>query len=163
MFRSSVFAILVCTLLGAVRADDIYRWVDGDGRIHFSDSVPDEFKRSATKTDSRQHNVSEEERRLAEQRAKEDAAKARTLETQRSRAGQAATTSAAKPASRAGTADCEEQYRRYRESLACFAPYVLANGAVRQEAFGKCNPVDDPGPICGPSKSGAYPDTSRTY
>lgn len=39
---------------------------------------------------------------------------------------------------------CEEQWRRYRESLACFAPYRLVNGAIRAEAFKKCAEVKQP-------------------
>lgn len=45
--------------------------------------------------------------------------------------------------------DCATLRRLYRESLACFAPYVLANGATRAEAFQTCTVRPDPAPVCG--------------
>lgn len=172
MFRSAILAALFGLIWYAAHAGDIYRWVDGNGRVHFSDSVPDEFKKSATRMDSSKYEISEEQRLRAQQRAAEDAAKARAQEDARGRAAekeaQAASqaAAAAKGAPRAtagGSIDCEEQHRRYRESITCFAPYVTAQGAVRAEAYGKCETVSDPGPVCGPSKAGARPNTTRTY
>ena len=32
---------------------DIYRWVDQDGRVHLSDTVPEQFKKSATRIDAK--------------------------------------------------------------------------------------------------------------
>lgn len=52
------------------------------------------------------------------------------------------------PAPREGD-DCATLRRLYRESLACFAPYVLANGATKAEAFQKCTVRADPAPLCG--------------
>jgi hypothetical protein len=45
--------------------------------------------------------------------------------------------------------DCAQLRRLYEESLACFAPYVLANGATKAEAFQKCTVRADPAPLCG--------------
>lgn len=41
-------------------------------------------------------------------------------------------------------ATCEEQKRRYAESQACFAPYRLANGGIRPEAYEKCKEAPQP-------------------
>ena len=46
-------------------------------------------------------------------------------------------------------ADCAAQHRLYRESLECFSPFVLTNGAKKVEAFEKCTAVVDPSPKCG--------------
>jgi len=172
MFRSATLAALFGLIWCAAHAGDVYRWVDGNGRVHFSDSVPDEFKKSATRIDSSKYEISEEQRLRAQERAADDAAKARALENQRARAAEkdahaasqaAATAKRAPRATAGGSNDCEEQHRRYRESIACFAPYVTTQGAVRAEAYEKCETVSDPGPVCGPSKAGARPDTTRTY
>lgn len=39
---------------------------------------------------------------------------------------------------------CQEQWRKYRESAACFAPYKLVNGGVKAEAFKHCTVVKQP-------------------
>lgn len=39
---------------------------------------------------------------------------------------------------------CEEKWREYRESQACFAPYRLVNGGVKAEAFKHCKDVKQP-------------------
>ena len=44
-----------------------------------------------------------------------------------------------------GASDCAELLRRYRESQECFAPYRMANGGLRPEAFQLCGP-DLPAP-----------------
>ena len=47
--------------------------------------------------------------------------------------------------------DCDALRRRYAQSQACFAPYRLANGAVRPEAFERCREMPDPALTCGPA------------
>jgi hypothetical protein len=159
--------ILICfaSLSFSPQAADIYRWVDDRGRTNLSDSVPDQYRKSATKIDARAFEPTAEQRREAEERARRDRAKAQTIEEDKARsASQDATQagSVTRPKSSAKVAnDCDEQYRVYRESLECFAPYVMANGATRAEAFSKCTPVKDPSPRCGPPKP--WGDTSRTY
>jgi hypothetical protein len=41
-------------------------------------------------------------------------------------------------------AECQAQLRAYRESIECFAPYRLANGGIRPEAFKVCKEVKQP-------------------
>lgn len=43
-----------------------------------------------------------------------------------------------------GKESCEERWRRYRESVACFAPYRLVNGGVKAEAYRHCKEVKQP-------------------
>lgn len=47
------------------------------------------------------------------------------------------------------SADCAARRKAYLDSQACFEPYRLANGSIRAEANGKCQPVVDPSPQCG--------------
>jgi hypothetical protein len=151
-------AVLLCfgALCFSSYATDLYRWVDENGRTHVSDSVPEKYRKSAKKVDSRQSEVSDDQRREAERRAAEERSRAaKMMEEKTQAANQAAPGTAAMPASeRAGTSagnDCAAQHRMYRESLACFAPYVMGNGAVRPEAFERCTSMPDPSFDCGPA------------
>ncbi|HEX9450848.1 MAG TPA: DUF4124 domain-containing protein [Burkholderiales bacterium] len=53
-------------LFSPLYAADIYRWVDENGRIQFSDVVPEKYKKSAKRMDSRQYELSPEQRKEAE-------------------------------------------------------------------------------------------------
>jgi len=159
--RQGFLLFCLSLLLSSAHAADIYRWVDEQGRTQFSDTVPDQHKKSATKTDARQFEVSGEQRREAEERAERERAKVKALEDERARAAsQAAPVTTPKPVASAAS-DCAELHRSYRESLDCFAPYVMANGATRAEAFTKCTVVKDPSSQCGPTRSPG--NSSRTY
>lgn len=39
---------------------------------------------------------------------------------------------------------CREQWKKYRENQACFAPYRLVNGGVKAEAFKHCKDMKQP-------------------
>lgn len=39
---------------------------------------------------------------------------------------------------------CREAWKKYRESLACFAPYRVVGGGVKEEAFKHCKNVLQP-------------------
>lgn len=156
--------LIFLVLPGGGRAADIYRWVDEQGRTQFSDSVPDKYKKSAIRTDTRQFEVSDEQRREGEARAEREREKMQALDEQRARAKsvEAAPAVPAKPKAPATAAgDCVELHRQYQESLDCFAPYVMSNGATRAEAYTKCTVVKDPSDRCGPP--GSRGTTSRTY
>lgn len=137
---------------------DLYRWVDENGRTHITDSVPEQHRKSATRIDTRQFEVSGEQRREAEARAERDRAKVRAIEDERARVTQPAAAAPGPKAAAAGT--CAELHRRYRESLDCFAPYIQANGTTKAEAYSKCTVVKDPSPECGPP--GSRESTSRS-
>jgi hypothetical protein len=154
-------ALLTCSimLLSPLYAADIYRWVDENGRTQFSDVVPEKYKKSAKRMDSRQYELNVEQRKEAEARAAQE--KAQAAEAAQSKA-RADTDKAANPASAAAqtkprpavdeNTDCATLYRLYRESLDCFAPYITASGTTKAEAFAKCTPVADPSRKCGPAK-----------
>jgi len=152
------FSLMCSTLYAA----DIYRWVDENGRTQFSDTVPEKYRKSAVKMDSRQHELSAEQRQEAEARAAQEKAQAAEVAQRKARADAEA---AAKPAAPAiaparskprpvidENTDCATLYRLYRESIDCFAPYISATGTTKAEAFEKCTPVPDPSRKCGPAK-----------
>lgn len=149
-------AILLClgSLCCSSYAGDIYRWVDDQGRTHLSDIVPEKYKKSAKRIDSRQFEVSDEQRQEAEARAAQERSRADQMTEGRSTGRTESTgTTVVRGTGRAGTNagnDCAAQFRMYRESLECFAPYVTVTGAVKAEAFVFCTPVPDPSHRCGP-------------
>lgn len=156
-------ALLICSimLLSPLYAADIYRWVDENGRTQFSDVVPEKYKKSAKRMDSRQYELNVEQRREAEARAEQEKAQAAEATQRKARAEAEKTANAASAAAAVQTkprpavdknTDCATLYRLYRESLDCFAPYITANGTTKSEAFAKCTPVPDPSRKCGPAK-----------
>ena len=140
-------------------ATSICRWVDENGRSQISDVVPQRFKHIASCIDSRQYELSPEQRREADQRAADERSRAR-------RAAASAPTNPAPAAARATAAaprppvkqpaevvtdatDCPTWWRLYDESSACFGPHRTTRGAVKPEAFDLCNVVPSPEPKCG--------------
>lgn len=138
-------------------AADIYRWVDENGQIHLSDKVPERYRRSAVKVDPGPTQVSPEQQRQAQERNARIKAAADEGERRQAEEEAARRTAPVPPASALRprpapprSASCEDLVRRYRASQACFAPYRMANGALRPEAFERCGPdVADPSAQCG--------------
>lgn len=151
-FKLSYAAILISASLspGAAPlagAAEIYRWVDEQGGVHYGTSVPDSHKVKAREIDTRGTERTDEQRQEAEARAADERARAEAMAQQRAKAAEARAAQPS-PAAPSGTANknitCEEQWRRYRASDACFAPFRLANGAIKAEAFKKCVEVKVP-------------------
>ncbi|MDB5872592.1 MAG: hypothetical protein JWQ07_2034 [Ramlibacter sp.] len=145
-----LFALLAFSglALSPVYGADIYRWVDENGRVQFSDTVPEQFKKSATHIDSRQYELTPAQRKDAEARTardKERAAEAAERDAKVAAAPAAQAASAASPASATlpsgATSDCVTLRRRFAESNECFAPFFNANGSVKAEAFARCGPA----------------------
>ncbi|WP_165973890.1 DUF4124 domain-containing protein [Paucimonas lemoignei] len=138
-------AICFCTSAQGV---DIYRWVDDDGHVHFSDKAPARSSQPVTRMDSRQFEVSRERRREAEKRAAHDrersAEVADRIERERaqqyssgSQPGNAASSAAASPPP---ANDCAVMLRRFQESSECLAPFMNVNGSFKPNAFETCGP-----------------------
>lgn len=151
--RTALAALLLGLLAFPACAADIYRWVDENGKVHVSDVVPEKYRSSARRIDSRESEVSPQQRAEAEARAAADRAKANAAATAAAPAGAAQPTGqpASKPPAAAET-DCEQAHRLYKESIDCFAPFVTAGGSVKGDAFKQCTPLADPSPRCGPPK-----------
>jgi hypothetical protein len=45
--------------------------------------------------------------------------------------------------------DCATWWRLYDESVQCFEPYRMVNGALKSEAFERCNVIAGPEARCG--------------
>jgi len=143
-------------LASPLHAADIYRWVDDAGRTHLSDVVPEKYKKSAQRIDSKQFDVSAEQRREAEALASQEKARAAQAMQRKTRADAAEAARAAwagtlgKPRTSGNDSnDCATLQRLYRESQECFAPYRTVNGSTKAEAFEKCTVVVNPEVKCG--------------
>mgnify|MGYP001767041620 CR=1 FL=1 len=67
--RQGLLGVLAASLAFGAGATDIYRWVDENGRTHLSDVVPERYRDTATRVDSRSHELTPEQRREARERA----------------------------------------------------------------------------------------------
>jgi hypothetical protein len=157
IYRMVLAALLLGTLPG-VQAADIYRWVDEQGRTHWSDVVPEKYRGSATRTDTRQHELTPEQRREAEERAARDRARLTVppVPLVTGSPPQATPTVSVPPVVKRPTeqvtesTDCATWWRLYRESQACFGPFHTVGGGLKPEAFDHCNEIPSPRPKCGP-------------
>jgi hypothetical protein len=146
-------SILFLALPFCVQAADLYRWVDEDGKTHFSDIVPEKYKKSAKRYDSGQYKVNEADRKAAQERARQVAehpvnktAPQETAQDKQSISMDAPAKQQKKPVN---PNDCNALRQQYAESQACFSTFRNANGSVRGEAFERCVDVPDPSIKCG--------------
>ncbi|WP_291010072.1 DUF4124 domain-containing protein [Hydrogenophaga sp.] len=155
--RMCLAALLLCTLAG-VQAGDIYRWVDDQGRTHWSDVVPEKYRNNATRVDTRQYELTPEQQREAAERAARERAHAPELPEP---PAMAAPTPAAPQAPAPSvvkrpveqvteSTDCATWWRLYRESQECFGPFHTVGGGLKPEAFDHCNEIPSPELKCGP-------------
>jgi hypothetical protein len=139
-------------------AADIYRWVDENGRVHISDVVPEKYRSSAKRLDTGPE-PSPQERAAAEARAAAERERAKASEAAAAAAAPSAPAPSAAPPKPAED-DCALAHRKYKDSIACFAPFINSNGTTRAEAFQYCVSVPDPSPRCGPAPQES---SERTY
>lgn len=156
-WTQGVLALLALVFAAPATATEIYRWVDEQGKTHFSDIVPEKYKDRAKPVQAKTNEPSPEERSRAIERAGNvmagtgAASTAPTAKEASTAKSAAPATKAAKRPPRAPTeeTDCETWRRLYRESLDCFAPYRTTRGTTKAEAFDHCTPVVEPPIRCG--------------
>lgn len=152
-----VLALLALALSTTATATEIYRWVDEQGKTHFSDVVPEKYKDRAKPVEAKTNEPSPVERHGANERAgtaKAGPPAASTAPTAREASKAQPASSPPKvpkrpPRGPSENTDCETWRRLYRESLDCFAPFRTARGTTKAEAFEHCTPVVEPPIRCG--------------
>ncbi|MEO8006816.1 MAG: DUF4124 domain-containing protein [Betaproteobacteria bacterium] len=156
MKRRLILVACAALWIATGHAADIYEWVDDQGGMHVSDTVPDKYKSRARKIDTRNAEVSPQQRSEAEARAAKDkelvekaqaeadAARTRARNDPVPRDPATAPRAAPKPAD-----DCPTLQRLFKESQDCFAPFRRDDGTVKPEAFQKCKDLPDPSYKCG--------------
>jgi hypothetical protein len=154
-WTASLLSALVLGAAGLAHGAEIYRWVDEQGRVHYGNSVPEAFRHKAKSVDTRGAEAGDAQRSEAEARLAKERAQLEALKQQRTKPpaspGRPPPSPVKSPPAAASRASvsrsaCEEQWKRYRESQACFAPYRLAGGGIKAEAFKNC--VEIPEPTC---------------
>ena len=145
---------IICLMATAAVASTVYRWVDEQGKVHYSDLVPERYRNTAKPVDAPPAEPTPEQQRAALERAQSEKAKALAPSVDRS-----SPTEGAQPASAASApsrkrpaqvpndqTDCDTWQRLYMESIECFGPYRTVRGGVKPEAFEVCNVVREPPP-----------------
>jgi hypothetical protein len=144
-----VFLFVFASMSVGTYGADIFKWVDEKGQIHYGQSVPKQYKGSATKIVLEEVEPTDAQRHSAEARAAKDKARAESIVTPRAESNKPHSDSPPLQAA-AGTDDkesrCAAEKKKYRKSQACFAPYRTANGGLKPEAFQHCVEVKEP--IC---------------
>jgi hypothetical protein len=148
--------LLGCAMISvAAVAADMYRWVDENGRVSISDTVPAAYRDVATKIDTSASDISDSQRQKALERADQERQRVQAgMDAAKTAKPQSAPIKAAeiKPPRSNSETDCEALIRAYRESQECFEPFKLRatdgtlreDGAVREEAFQYCTSLPSP-------------------
>ncbi len=149
-------AVLTCLVLFApfTQAATIYQWVDDQGRVQFSDKVPERYKSQAKEVEVERFKPAPSVQKRAAPNVGVEPPKtpADGLEGSALPPGVSALPRPPQPApgaARAKETDCATLRRRYADSQRCFAPFVTATGGLKAEAFTTCTPVADPSAQCG--------------
>lgn len=163
----------------ALQAADIYRWVDDQGQTQVSDVVPEKYRDKATRLNSRKYELTSEQKADARDRAVYEARRARDendmqrqaqyeAEAQdsarRYQAEQALARARAKAnqnnqpsASDSAKSQCEDQWRRYNDGVACFSRFAAGNTGgsvrIRPEAYQYCTDAQIPPSSCPPPQA----------
>jgi hypothetical protein len=160
-FRPVIVCLALWLLHGAAAsAATVYRWVDERGEVHYSEVVPERYRKTARPIDTTVGQPSTEQQsealaRAQKERARAAAAASAAANQSRPPADAAPSVSpASRPAAKRPAqipdeqTDCETWQRLYVESAECFGPYRTARGATKPEAFDVCNVVQEPPSRC---------------
>lgn len=150
MLRRAVAVFAVLFISAAAYGGEIYKWKDKDGHTHFSD--PASTSKAQIKNSEKVKLIGSTVTDAQRNQAEAIAAKMKTHEDRSPVNSSAApgdvsqadqdTPPAADPKSQ-----CREEWRKYKESQDCFAPYVTVNG-IKGEAYQHCTELKQPTKFC---------------
>jgi hypothetical protein len=153
--RLIVLCALALMTVAEADAETVYRWVDEAGQVHYSDVVPDAYKKVAQPMDLKASEPSTAEKADAEARAAALKAAADRIVRPSPRDDSAA---APLPSAVVQTTDafeytaanCKAWRKRYTQSKACFDGLARPNDPPTSSAVGTCgDDVPNPYPACG--------------
>ena len=139
-------ASLALAAMAGVGAEEVWKWTDAEGVVHYGAAPPEEARAKATRVDLGDTRVTDSDRRAAEWRlAKDKTAVDRAIAD-----GGASRPARAKPASAAASvsSSCEQAWKRFDESYACFDPYRRGHGRIDPQAYQHCTEVPEPDASC---------------
>ncbi|MGA7595306.1 MAG: DUF4124 domain-containing protein [Gallionella sp.] len=143
---------LLAIVLASITAygDPIYKWTDENGRVHYGDSTPKSQKNVAKNINLKSVSITESMHQETETRNAKDKGQSsqinKLIESKDSRveASDSAQVNNGKAAAGNKESKCEEEWRKFRESQACFAPFAKEGGGFRGEAFEHCTEIPQP-------------------
>jgi len=158
---SKVAVALLGALAFTAHADEIYRWVDERGKVHYGSSVPEKYRYRARKLEPENPDDLKARRRDAEARLARDKAGADArrppaeAEAAKPAAAPAKPVAVPGPVGSLSSTDpaCAEKWNQYLASVQCFASFVNRNGSVRPEAYKNCTTLNQPHECTRPPES----------
>ena len=138
-------------VLSPAGATSVCRWVDKSGKTQFSDMVPKDYSDTAICAPVDVDELTPEQRADAERRRLQTIQINSRVPPQASPApvvSQVPPLAVTPPSSVSGSSQCQEQWRRFDESGACFARFRVFGGGLRPEAFSVCREVLQPELSC---------------
>ncbi len=129
----------------AVRAADIYRWTDAQGKVHLTDRTPPPDAKDVTRVDARKNSPTQADMDIARRQAASDRARLARIEAEKAAAARTKAASAppaggGQSTAAAGGTECERKQRAYQTSASCWGGFNLAKGGTREGALAKCGP-----------------------
>lgn len=121
----------------------VYKWVDGQGKVHYGDTPPEGQKNKPKPLellDDRPTGAQASEAQVRLKRYQGELQKKPPAAS----APVASPATVFKPVEPTRPASCSEQWQQYDEAYACFNPYRNANGSVKAEGFRNCPEVKVP-------------------
>lgn len=146
------FLLFVSLAMSAfAQQGSVYKWTDENGRVHYGDRVSADRKTTAKPMIVTQDPPpTEAQRAEAQARLEKYRAKLKESSTEDPRTPEPPAAASAAPAASANKPGekltCQEAWKRYNDSYACFDPYRYGGGRIRPEAYQHCVPVDQPDP-----------------
>ena len=129
----------IALLAGTAHAVDVYKWKDSKGEVHYGDRPPPDA--TASTLDVPDDALSPEEQAAADER----------LERARAKLAEPAPVDAPIPVVRrpaqkkAASYNCEQSWRRYEASQACYSTHRVADGkGVSPAGMALCRPLLQP-------------------
>ena len=138
--KTALAAVLAAALLaGPAHAVDVYKWKDAKGGVHYGDRPPSDGAASTLEVPDDAPSPAEE------------AAASQRLERARAKLAEPAPVDAPLPVARKAAAkapasdDCEQSWRHFDASQACYQSHRAANGkGVSPAGMAQCRPMPQP-------------------
>lgn len=155
-----LLTVFACAWLACTQsyAADIYRWVDENGKPQMSDRVPEKYRDTAVRIDSRRFELTPEQQREAELRSSQERERLARAKAERELKKRQLEEAAEPPkspasannqaASKSGKSSCNDQWREFWEKSSCYLPYRTVNGGLRPGWEQNCADMQSPAPTC---------------
>lgn len=150
--RRITIGLLALSTTVAATAQTVYRWTDEAGHVHFSDVVPEAYKKVARPMDLQVVEPSPADKAEADARAAAQKAAADRLVPLPSDPATDAPSAVARTtgAFQYTASNCKAWRQRYSQSKACFDGFAGADDRPMQAGAQNCGEdVPNPYPVCG--------------